>query len=173
MKTCHVCNQEKDESKFPKSKARLKTGEVKRYVERTCYSCKATKERTLGIKKDPEYMKKRAAYRNAYNKNNPAVKLYWNCKSRAKLKGLDFNLDKEDIVIPEVCPLLGISFELGIGYLCDGSPSVDRIDSNLGYVKGNVWVISHKANTIKSDASIDQLEMLVNNLRKKLNDTNP
>ena len=35
----------------------------------------------------------------------------------------------------------------------EGSPSLDRIIPEKGYVKGNVIIVSHKANTIKSDAS--------------------
>lgn len=171
MKVCYTCGIEKDEGKFPKSRAKLSTGEVKKYVERTCYSCKSDREYKKGLEKDPDFLKKKAEYKYQYNKNNPDVKLYWNSKSRAKKKGYEFNLDKEDVQIPNVCPLLGIPFQLGIGYLCDGSPSVDRIDSTKGYIKGNVWVISHKANTIKSNATLEELEMLVVNLRKKINDT--
>jgi hypothetical protein len=165
MKACYVCKEVKDESKYPKSKATLKSGEIKQYVERTCYSCKVKKEKAA-----PDFNKKRAVYRSKYNRENPCSKMYWNAKSRAKKKGLEFNLDKEDIVIPQLCPLIGIELQHGMGNLCDASPSLDRIDSSLGYVKGNVWVISHKANTMKSDATLAEIEMLVTNLRKKLND---
>jgi len=32
-----------------------------------------------------------------------------------------------------------------------------------GYVKGNVWVISHRANTMKSNADLDEMIMFVEN----------
>jgi len=76
-------------------------------------------------------------------------------KYRAKQKGLEFNITKEDIIIPDTCPLLGTPMQ---------SPSLDRIDSSKGYTKDNVWVISNRANTLKNDATIKELKMLVENL---------
>jgi len=38
----------------------------------------------------------------------------------------------------------------------------------MGYVKGNVWVISHRANRIKNDATLLELEKLVTALKKRL-----
>jgi hypothetical protein len=71
-----------------------------------------------------------------------------------------------DIVIPEFCPLLGIRLEpgKGTGGAKAASPSLDKIRPELGYVPGNVWVISHRANVIKSDATLSELRMLVERL---------
>lgn len=44
-------------------------------------------------------------------------------------------------------------------------PSLDKIIPKLVYVKGNVWVVSNKANRIKSNATIEELELLVKNLK--------
>lgn len=41
------------------------------------------------------------------------------------------------------------------------SPSLDRIKPELGYVKGNIRVISFKANSIKNDASIEELRQIL------------
>ena len=38
-----------------------------------------------------------------------------------------------------------------------GSPTLDRIVPSLGYVPGNVVVISHKANSIKSNATAAEI----------------
>lgn len=91
-------------------------------------------------------------------------------KYRAKKEGLPFNLTIDDIVIPEICPILGIKLNLkfpskGGGIRGDNiknydSPSLDKIIPSLGYVKGNVWVISYRANTIKNNCTFDEIEKL-------------
>lgn len=82
-------------------------------------------------------------------------------KKRAKKKELPFDLTKEDIVIPEFCPVLGIPLVVGVGKQSPNSPSLDRKINELGYVVGNVEVISLKANTLKSDATIEELKAVV------------
>lgn len=77
-------------------------------------------------------------------------------KRRAKAKGLSFDLRPEDIVIPELCPVLGIPLIRG-GKARDNWPSLDRMVPALGYTRDNVRVISYRANRIKNDASADEL----------------
>lgn len=93
--------------------------------------------------------------------------LWVEAKRRAKKKGLLFNLQVSDIVIPELCPLLGMRLCRHIGPRGpkDDSPSLDRRDSRLGYVVGNVWVISNRANRLKSNATVEELEGLTCRLR--------
>ena len=83
-------------------------------------------------------------------------------KSRAKKRGIEFSISVEDIVVPYVCPVLGIDLICGFGTSDRpggnwNSPSLDRIDNTKGYVKGNVQVISHLANSMKSVATEQQL----------------
>ena len=67
-------------------------------------------------------------------------------------------LEVEDIVIPLRCPILDIEIIRNKKEdLKDNSPSLDRIDNAKGYVKGNIMVVSNKANTMKSNASPEQL----------------
>lgn len=82
-------------------------------------------------------------------------------RGRARRAGIPCDLTLEDIVIPEVCPVLGIPLVRGKGHSHAGSPSFDRFDPKLGYVKGNVRVISYRANTIKSDATVDELRRVL------------
>ena len=87
-------------------------------------------------------------------------------KARARKHNIEFTITLEDIIVPQHCPLLGIELKVAEGKTASksNSPSLDRFDSNKGYVKGNVWVISQKANTMKSNASLEELTMLVTNL---------
>lgn len=82
-------------------------------------------------------------------------------KSSAKAKNIPFNLTLEDIVIPTHCPVLGIALEFGKSSSDAGwrenSPSLDRIYPAGGYTKGNVIVVSYRANRIKNDATVAEL----------------
>lgn len=86
-----------------------------------------------------------------YNKKHPAKILLYSAKQRAKRHNLPFNLTESDILIPKYCPIFGFEMQSQYGKQCDISPSVDRINPKLGYIKGNVIVISHLANRVKSD----------------------
>jgi hypothetical protein len=92
-----------------------------------------------------------------YYQDNKIVSILSSLKYRAKARGLPFNLTKDDIVIPEFCPLLGIKLKIASGKAQPDSPSVDQIVPGLGYTKDNIWVISHRANVIKNDASPGEL----------------
>lgn len=107
--------------------------------------------------------RKRAA---EWRKKNRAGVLLQNARGRARREGLPFNLALADITIPEVCPVLGVPLQHGSKIL-DNSPTLDRIIPALGYTKGNVWVISNRANKLKSDASLEELEQLVRALRER------
>jgi hypothetical protein len=87
-------------------------------------------------------------------------------KSRAKRKNLPFDIKIEDIVVPDVCPVLGIPLKHGVSRVCDNSPTLDRIIPELGYVIGNIQVISHKANTIKSNATYEEMCRVVEHMRR-------
>ena len=118
-----------------------------------------------------EYVKKHQAKSTQKLKKwrhaHPERCLHSNIKSRAKRIGIEFNLDWQDIEIPIICPVLGIPILTGTNEgmktgPTPNSPSVDRIDNNKGYVKGNIQVLSHKANTMKNSASPEQLLRFAN-----------
>jgi len=87
------------------------------------------------------------------------MKMYRRAKARSKERGFDFNIEPSDISIPNTCPVLGIPIFVTVGKsgAYDNSPSLDRKDNSLGYIKGNVQVISQLANAMKANASPDQL----------------
>jgi hypothetical protein len=78
-------------------------------------------------------------------------------KARANKKGLDFNIEIEDIIIPEYCPYLGYKLELGYGSDTKKSPSLDRIDPTKGYIKGNIQVVCRLFNSMKWDSNQEEL----------------
>lgn len=87
-------------------------------------------------------------------------------RSRALRKGLDFTITLEDLVIPEVCPVLGIPLHTTRGLKTRGfpmghTPTVDRIDNTKGYIPGNVAIISWRANALKKDATAEEVEKLL------------
>jgi hypothetical protein len=109
---------------------------------------------------DPEKQKKAVReYELKKRKENPEYFLWKSAKKRARDKGLDFDITPDDIVIPEFCPYLGIpiSHEVGGKSRRPESPSLDRIDSTRGYVKGNILICSWRANFLKSDATLTEL----------------
>lgn len=94
-------------------------------------------------------------------KNNYVTVMLYGIKQRAKRKGICFTLTKADIVIPTHCPVLGIPLvQTNKGLHQDDSPSLDRIVPSLGYVSGNVKIISWRANRIKCDATSKELQLI-------------
>ena len=90
-----------------------------------------------------------------------------NARCRARKSGIEFNIEAEDVVIPKKCPVLGITlekFNKPGGH--HASPTIDRIDPSKGYVKGNVRVISMRANRMKSDANIENVKALLEYLER-------
>lgn len=102
----------------------------------------------------------------AYRKNNPEQGLLESARGRARKGGFACTITIADIIVPEFCPLLGIKLERGKGSggFRPSSPTLDKIRPELGYVPGNVWVISHRANAIKGNATLLELQLLVSNL---------
>ena len=81
-------------------------------------------------------------------------------KKRSKDNNLEFNLDINDILLPQKCPILGIDLQFNTGKAQSNSYSIDRIDNNKGYIKGNIQIISFKANTIKNNTTFKELELV-------------
>lgn len=145
-------------------------------MRRYCKACQKKIDARRYASDPKRYISSTAAYRakrqDSYRRYKaderrriPDRTLLRSAKARAKRKGLPFNITVEDIVIPTHCPLLGIPLASG-RKTTPNSPSLDRMIPRLGYVKGNVWVISHRANAIKHNATLEELEALARNLRR-------
>ena len=112
--------------------------------------------------------KTKAALRVSYQRRkvqDPASLLLKGAKERAKNQGIPCTIGKEHIVIPTVCPILGIPITINVlgnnGGNRDQSPSLDKVKPELGYVPGNVRVVSNKANRLKADNTIETLEAIL------------
>jgi hypothetical protein len=92
--------------------------------------------------------------------HNYRRKMLYSARHRARKDGIPFDMTMDDIPeIPERCPLLGIPLVIWQAREehRENTPSLDKIDPSLGYVKGNLWIISTRANQIKNDATPEEL----------------
>jgi len=97
----------------------------------------------------------------------PEYLIWARARDNAITRKRDFDLLVEDIYIPEYCPYLGI--KLSTDYFDrynDNYYSVDRIDSNLGYVKGNIQIVSRLSNTMKNKSTKEELITFAKNILK-------
>ena len=97
-------------------------------------------------------------YLRKYKEKHREKTLFQQARYRSKTKGIPFDIEISDIIIPEICPILQIPLKKMIDGDRHYSPSLDRIDNDKGYTKGNIQVISNKANSMKHAA--DKKELL-------------
>lgn len=107
-----------------------------------------------------EKREKAATYMRAHRRAQPELHMFTRARCRAKASGLPFSIGLLDIFVPDTCPVFGIPLIVG-GSNSDQSPELDRIVNHLGYVPGNVIVVSRRANRLKSDATLTEMQLLV------------
>ena len=145
MIQCSKCKQDLIETEFYKHPT-AKSGYR--------YQCKSCHQQ---YGKDPQKRKVWSEhYYRTLKTTRPELFLWKQAKHRAKYdyNDIEFSIVVEDIVIPATCPYLGIQLTTQNTL---SSPSLDRIDSNRGYTKDNIQVISWQANLMKSNASQETL----------------
>lgn len=102
-----------------------------------------------------------------YKKN--LKELLNNLKSSAKKRGIYFDLslsDLNNLSFPITCPILGIELKFNSDKMADNSYSIDRIDSQKGYVIDNLIVISAKANRLKNNGTLEEIEKIMEFYKK-------
>lgn len=119
------------------------------------------KSRRDKYRTDPAYRNKSIRLSVEWAQNNREKNLLRSARFRAKKKGVPFNLEATDIIIPEVCPVLGMPLTTQNDKQRDSSPSIDRIRPSLGYVKGNIEIVSWRANNLKRNATVAELEKVL------------
>ncbi len=88
-------------------------------------------------------------------------------KRRARLRDTPFDIKREDIVIPTHCPVLGIALKHAEGSCAPDSPTLDCIRPELGYVRGNICVMSRLANGIKQNANSEDVKLVADWMKAK------
>lgn len=74
-------------------------------------------------------------------------------KYNATRTGWEWTIQFGELNWPSHCPILGIELDYFAEGRQENSPSFDQIDAGKGYVKGNVHIISWRANRIKNDGT--------------------
>lgn len=98
------------------------------------------------------------SYRRAY----PADRILKASKQSAKKKGLEHSIMVADLLpLPEFCPVFGFKLDYNLSKFGETSPSIDRINNEKGYVKGNIVIVSWKANALKKNGTIQDFQRLI------------
>jgi hypothetical protein len=95
----------------------------------------------------------------AHWNRDPRELILQRAKIRARIEHLPFNLVKEDIILPKICPVFGFKLirNRGAKTAAYNSYSIDKIVPSLGYIKGNIQILSYKANVMKHNATQKEL----------------
>jgi hypothetical protein len=133
---------------------------TKRYRETLDKDARAKYMKEYRIKRGAGLLEKKRQYYRRIKETRYELLIYKSAKSRAKEKGLEFDIEVSDIIIPEFCPILGIPL-ISSDKITPNTPSIDRRDPTKGYIKGNIAVISQKANRKKSNLTIEETKALL------------
>lgn len=118
-----------------------------------CKAClRAANRRIIDADRDKHNEARRAKFAE-----DGRTQMLMNARQRAKARGVPCTITVEDIVVPRVCPALGMALQRGTGAPTSASPSLDCVNPALGYVPGNVEVLSQLANRIKSNATPEEV----------------
>ena len=101
-----------------------------------------------------KYLKDAKRWREA----NPIRTLLYDARQRAKANGIPFDIDERDVALPSHCPVLGIPLIPRGKPFAPTNVTLDRLNPRKGYIKGNVAVISWRANKLKCDV-VDSNEL--------------
>lgn len=101
-----------------------------------------------------------------YRRNSREYNIWHRTKVRAKTKGIPFTIEMSDIIIPDICPVFKVSFKVNDH---NYAPSIDKIIPHLGYIKGNIQIISNRANMLKGNATVDEIKQLYDFMKGEVN----
>ena len=113
----------------------------------------------------------RNEYNNIWRNANPLRAMLSGARARAKKQGMEFSITEADLLPqPTHCPVLGIELVYwplgaGKGKYRANSASIDRKDNSKGYVHGNVFIVSYRANSVKRDGTAEEHEAIMTWMR--------
>lgn len=174
-KYCPVCKCIKSSDEFGKSSKNLSTDGLQ-FLCSDCYnyhnSINKGKDsnyfRKLQASVDSEFKEYLRSEKRQNSRKNHISNMLNNAKKRASNKGLEFSLTKEDIVIPELCPILKVPFIIGTKENYDFTPTIDRIDNSKGYTVDNIQIITNKANSMKNSANFEMLHNFAEYIKENI-----
>jgi len=143
FRVCKVCSEEKPLSNFGNGQN----------IRLTCSEC------TNAVKRDQSAVRRRADPMEFAVKERVV-----NARSRARKEGLAADIEYKDLLpLPTHCPIFGMELDYHVkrGARRENSATLDRIIPSKGYSKGNVVIVSHKANYLKKDSSLEDLKKIV------------
>lgn len=159
-KTCKECGQTKSVDDFYRRAIR-KYGH-----DTTCKICLAERRKPYRSSDSYKAMVAENRRKRHANKDGEQLKksrlqeMLYSSRGRARKAGLDHDLDLQylESILPDACPVFGAAFDFSGNRTSPGpwSPSLDRFVPSKGYTKGNITIISHRANTLKSDGSLQE-----------------
>jgi len=171
FKLCEECREKGRIANAKRKEARSKQAKEHYQVHKEDISKRNKEWRKKNKNKLSEYEK--SDFRKQKNKEWREQKrvedrfrfVWYAAKRRAKAANVPFTISKRNIIdiFPSdgKCPMLGIELQFNNKKSCDNSPSLDRIIPSVGYVPGNIQLISYRANRIKNDASLEELKSIV------------
>lgn len=99
--------------------------------------------------------------RKRQRQRNPLRCILYDLARNAKTRKQDFSITQDDLLpLPTHCPVLGIELDYS-GSRSSASASIDRTNSRLGYVPGNVVIMSMRANVLKSDGTQEEFRKVI------------
>jgi hypothetical protein len=172
---CSKCKEIKSLDNFSKS------SKYKRGYDYRCKPCNRTraieyhtknkedilfkwKTKRLNLTKEE---KEQIALKSQINYRDNYIRLLvQRARERARNNNYICDLDEDDIILPEKCPLLNVPFVLGDPKNKWYTYSLDKIDPQKGYTKDNIQIITYLANTMKNKASKEELITFAKNILK-------
>lgn len=160
-KTCNACKKKLSLFSFSKNLA------AKDGLQYKCRPCDIEYQKQRRENNKEVFLEYGRTYQKDRRKNfEYRLQMLINAsKQRAKLKNREHSITLEDIKdlypVDGKCPVFGFNLEFNDAGFRETSPSIDRIDSDKGYTKDNIQIISWKANRLKAYATVEDLEILV------------